>query len=332
MKVLFILHEKIEYNTYSKVSSGLFNSASFVVDMLNRNNIDTKIVEVVDNNSIDKEVTLFKPDICIIEALWVVPEKFEILHKLHPHVKWIIRIHSHIPFLASEGIAVEWIRNYGNYPNIFVSANNIDTVSALTVIDKNIIYLPNYYPVKKWRHNRFTYYDNILDIGCFGAIRPMKNQLIQAMSAIKLADDWGCTLRFHINGSRVENQGDPVLKNLKYLFKGTKHELVEHGWYTHKEFLGIIKTMDLCLQVSLTETYNIVTADCINENVSVVVSGEIDFVASNAVANPKDSDSILRAMKEVLSNTKYYTNYNKFLLSLNSNKSEGIWIKKLNKI
>lgn len=55
--------------------------------MLNRNGIESKVVVVIDNNCIDKEVTAFKPTHAIIEGLWVVPEKFDVLKKLHPTIK-----------------------------------------------------------------------------------------------------------------------------------------------------------------------------------------------------------------------------------------------------
>src|SRR6516165_3286534 len=73
------------------LSSGLYNSVRFVVDMLNDNDIEAKMVDVIDNNCIDREVTKFKPTHVIIEAFWVVPEKFDILRPLHPKVKWIVR-------------------------------------------------------------------------------------------------------------------------------------------------------------------------------------------------------------------------------------------------
>ena len=91
-KVLFILKKrKSSHSNYSVVSSGLFNSANFVSDMLNKNGIESHLVEVIDNNCIDREVTQYKPTHVIIEALWVVPSKFEVLTKLHPNVEWIIR-------------------------------------------------------------------------------------------------------------------------------------------------------------------------------------------------------------------------------------------------
>ncbi|MCX8008208.1 MAG: glycosyltransferase family 1 protein, partial [Patescibacteria group bacterium] len=114
MRVLFILKQRKVYSETpaNQLTVGLKNSALFVSEMLNQIVHESKLVEVVDNNFIDREVHLYKPSVVVIEALWVVPEKFTILQKLHPNVKWIIRIHSNLPFLANEGIAIEWLKEY----------------------------------------------------------------------------------------------------------------------------------------------------------------------------------------------------------------------------
>ncbi len=126
-KILFICKKRKTYGSgpYTHiVSSGLLNSAKFVNDMLVKNGVNSTIVEVIDNNCINKEVTLHKPTHVIIEALWVVPSKFEVLTKLHPNVKWIIRLHSEIPFIANEGIAMEWVFECMKYKNVIVSVNS----------------------------------------------------------------------------------------------------------------------------------------------------------------------------------------------------------------
>ena len=134
MKVLFICKRR---NTYYGISYGLLNSAEFVSGMLGSIGVDSKVVVVNDNNDIDREVTKMEwglegiskegpRSIVIIEALWVVPEKFDILKQLHPNVEWIVRIHSKSSFLASEGIAMDWINRYFD-KGVRVAFNNIDT-------------------------------------------------------------------------------------------------------------------------------------------------------------------------------------------------------------
>lgn len=332
VKVLFICKKRKSSGPgpYAQIiSSGLLNSATFVNDMLVKNGVDSKIIEVIDNNCIDREVTQFKPTHVIIEALWVVPSKFEILQRLHPNVKWIIRLHSETPFLANEGIAMEWIFEYQKYDNVYVSINSPRIEKELnSVLPKISLYLPNYYPVE-FGLDHFKPIPNrdYIDIGCFGAIRPMKNQLLQAIAAIKFANEIGKKLHFHINCTRVENNGDPVIKNIRSLFENSPHQLIEHLWMPHEEFSNLIKTMDMCLQVSFSETYNIVTADAVNNNVPVVVSPEITWVAGLFKALPTDSCDIIKTMHLTYYLKCFRVHFiNKLMLHWNSKEAESVWL------
>lgn len=330
-KVLFILKKRMtSHHGIYTISSGLLNSANFVHEMLCKEGYESNLVEVKDNNDIDREVTKYKPDIVIIEALWVVPSKFEILQKLHPKVKWIIRLHSEIPFIANEGIAMEWIYEYQKYNNVFISINSKTTLNDLTqLLTKPVIYLPNYYPVKLFKfHKRPKLNCTTIDIGCFGAIRPLKNQLYQAVSAIQFANEINKTLNFHINTARVENNGDPVYKNIKKLFENNpKHKLIEHGWLKHKDFLNLVQKMDLGLQVSFSETFNIVAADFVNCDVPIVVSDEIKWASDYSKAIPTSSDSIKDKMYLALKASKLNLQFiNKIKLKLYSQESKKEWI------
>ena len=62
-RIQFITCDRVK-DTYG-VTSGLFNSASFVVNYLNENDFEAKITPVVDSNHIDKIVTEFNPDVVI---------------------------------------------------------------------------------------------------------------------------------------------------------------------------------------------------------------------------------------------------------------------------
>jgi hypothetical protein len=329
-KVLFILKKRqSSHPNYSSVSSGLLNSALFVSDMLNKNGIESHLVEVVDNNCIDREVTKYKPTHVVIEALWVVPSKFEVLTKLHPNVEWIIRLHSDISFLANEGIAIEWIYEYLKYPNVKISANDLETNQNFSLLtNKDFVYLPNYYPVGFFNKNKTKPEGKkTLNVGCFGAVRPLKNQLIQAVAAIDYADTYGKKLKFHINVKRVEGKGEPVLKNLRELFKNNpRHELVEYDWLSHDEFIDVVQSMDLGMQVSFTETFNIVSADFVNNNIPVVVSKEISWVNPLFFANPSKVASIVKRMRwaVLFSKLKFL---NKLGLWWYSLKSEKTWTK-----
>jgi hypothetical protein len=318
-RVLFILKRREDFHcdpSYSGdgLSTGLLNSATFVSDMLIQYGIESKVAVVIDNNDIDREVTAFNPTHVIIEALWVVPEKFDVLIPLHPKVKWVIRYHSEVSFIASEGIAMGWTMGYLKRPSLVLASNSprfkkeLESIAKSAgyshkVIEDRIIYLPNYYPIADAPPHPYSREKAVgyVDIGCFGAIRPLKNQLIQAMAALQFANRIRQKLRFHINMGRTEMKGEPILHNIKGLFDGMKdqgHELVLHDWMKHEDFLEVLKTMDIGMQVTFSETFNIVAADMIRSYVPVVVSEEVPW-AVHGISNADESDSIAQALYDV---------------------------------
>lgn len=300
-RLLFLVKRGSNYGSYSysKHSSGLLNSVKFVVEMLNDNGIEARFAEVIDNNDIDREVHRYRPSHVIIEALWVVPEKFEVLRWLHPRVKWIVRIHSNTPFIATEGVAVDWLIRYARMAEVFVAANSKKALHDLRTFlpSDKLVYLPNYYnlgnPVLQRSNNHLH-----LNVACFGAIRPLKNQLIQAIAAIRYAESRGRLLFFHINATRCEQEGSAVLKNLRSLFLNSPHYLIEHKWHTHHQFLGALRNMDIGMQVSLSETFNIVSADYVKAGLPIVVSPEIGWAAHFSKAKATDSEDIVAKLRE----------------------------------
>lgn len=309
-KVLFILKRREDYSailhSHEGLSTGLFNSASFVNQMLIELGVQSKLVVVKDNNDIDREVTNYKPTHVIIEALWVVPTKFEILQKLHPKVKWIIRLHSETPFMAGEGMAMDWLGDYSRFKNIIISCNAPRFLREVRLYlshlnqwdrletEQKVIYLPNYYP-QRYLHKKFDRNKEFIDIGCFGAVRPLKNHLVQIFGAIDFAERIGKRLRFHVNAGRIEMQGQPVLNNMRGLFEqihGLGHEMINHQWCPRDSFLKICATMDIGLQVSFSETFNIVGADIISQGVPLVGSDEIPWSVKWFNADPTNSKDI----------------------------------------
>jgi hypothetical protein len=328
------------YFTYC-VSSGLRNSATFMSDMLNDAGIESKLVEVTDNNDIDREVTKYKPTHVIIEAFWVVPSKFGILNKLHPKVIWIVRNHSEFPFMSNDGVAIEWTLNCLKYRNVFMAPNSEncynDTIKIVTaslgplVAKFKVLYLPNFYKIEQ-PSGAPKHVDGVtINIGCFGAVRPFKNHLVQAVAAIHYAKQHNKNLKFHINIARIEEAGNSALKNLRSLFAELdpkKYELVEHGWLEHKDFLKLVETMDLGLQVSFTESFNIVAADFVSMGVPIIVSKEIRWIPADFYANPTDSQDIYNVMEKTMYGYRFWKKANyalRGLIKVNSI-AKKIWV------
>jgi hypothetical protein len=308
-RVLFICKKRLD--SYG-MSYGLANSASFVSRYLNEIGIESRVFMATDSNCIDREVTLYQPSHIFLEALWVTPIKFKELISLPRHRNrfWITRIHSKIPFIANEGIALPWLIEYEKLfrtnKKLFIAPNTKEfTEDLINVLGIRSAYLPNiYYPPKYKKYSVLKNENsNHIHIGCFGAIRPMKNHLIQAVAALDFARHIHKTLKFHINGNRTEQNGSQVYKNLVSLFEGARlfdgkhHELVEHDWVPHQEFISLIKGMDIGMQVSLTESFNIVAADFISNNIPFIGSHDIDWMPGIFKADPNSTDDIVTTLR-----------------------------------
>lgn len=307
-RILFILKQRCEYYGSDRhphhkpaFSSGLYNSATFAAEMLREHGYETKVVEVVDGNGIDREVYLYRPSTVILEALWVTPEKLRELLPLHRKVRWIVRLHSEMSFLSLEGIAIEWIREYWKIPNVFVAANTVDAQDDLYLIrytdgaKARLMLLPTYYPNVKYSRKKLD--DNNVRIICPGAIRPLKNQFVQALAAIRYADELGKNLEFYINTTRSEQGGDSVWKNIQNLFRGTWHTLVGIDWLDHDDFIDLCRGMDAGLQCSFSESFNICAADLVSCGVPVVTSNQVRWTSRFAHADPTSSRDIAQTLK-----------------------------------
>ena len=319
-KVLFLLKRKENFDpgvdTHIGITTGLYNSATFMKDMLNNQNIPAELEICIDNNCIDRLVTKHRPKFAIIEALWVVPSKFAILQKLHPTVTWIIRIHSEMPFMAGEGSAMDWIGDYSNCKNVVIACNAPRMLGEIRryLCHKNdwtpdetnskVIYLPNYYP-KDFISKSYEPINDTIKIGCFGAIRPLKNHLLQAHAALEFAKHVNKKLEFHINSNRLEMKGDSVLNNLHGLFQHMAckgHQLIGHLWAPREQFLKICAEMDLGMQVTFSETFNIVGADVISQGVPLVGSNEIPWSDDRWNADPANSEDIFNKLVAIHNN------------------------------
>ncbi|WP_407305824.1 hypothetical protein [Acinetobacter sp.] len=346
---LFILKRRHDYTqdpSYSssyQVATGMYNSSKFVVDELEAGKRECKLELVVDNNDIDRVVTEYKPTHVFLEGLWVVPSKFEELMAIprHKNVKWHIRIHSEIPFIATEGIAMDWIPQYlkqGVYicPNAPRALEQIKWLATKTVggtqAEKLVQYLPNCYPTNfasypvKVNQAEKTELNSkgFIDIACFGAYRPLKNHLQQAFIALRYAESIGKNLRFHTNG-RIDQAGGPPAQNVKKLLDAAGAELVVHNWEDRETFLKSLQEIDVLLQVSISETFNIVAADCTLAGTPMLVSKEISW-AYPTYGDPQSVTDCLRKLQLIMGNKSFFVNGNRSGLNIYASSSRRRWL------
>jgi hypothetical protein len=323
-RVLFILKHP-DYITdpprsYSEeFNTGLQASARMVGEMLEKKfGYETELKYIRTNDQIINEVVTFSPKTVVIEAYWISPSTFNTLTQRFPNIRWIVRNHSATPFLALEDTIVKWSLDYMSYPNVVVACNELRTdaefANLVSILHPNwnekkvrerIVLLPNFYPAvlrprtpaeqKEKNQHRVQ---KIWNVSCFGAIRPFKNHLMQAIAAITYAESKGLKLRFHINATEAE-QDSAILKNLRALFEDLpQFKLVEHPWLSHVEFIDLCQQMDLGMQVAFSETFNISVADLVSCGIPVVVSPEITWVEPTYYADPTHHDSIVEAISK----------------------------------
>jgi hypothetical protein len=307
ISILFVLKARDRNwnpnDKYSKGSSGLLNSARFVSNMLVENGMTSEVILIENNkNHLELKLREFNPDIVVLEAVWFTAENLKLLteNPRHKNRRWIIRCHSEFPFLSVEGAILTPFLKYGNINNVYVSCNSPRAVYDFKVVtdsknikfNNNILLLPNYYEVPNTLPIKDRNDSDTFNVSCFGAIRPLKNQLQQAIAAMAYANENKKKLRFHINSSRIECKGETVLSAIRDAFSNSQHELVEQLWLDHMEFVSLCGTMDVGLQVSFSETFNIVGADHVCNGVPIVGSRELPWLNSDFHADPCDSVDI----------------------------------------
>ena len=342
-KSLFLLKIREDYSqddsySYShQIATGMYNSAKFVSDMLVANGRESGVGLLVDANAIDAAVMAYEPTHVFIEGLWVTPAKFAELMALPRHAgrEWIVRVHSEIPFLAQEGVAMDWISQFLAMgvkvaPNAPRAHQQISWLCEnLTVPGDPAVMVPmlqNYYPLDFSPLTPFV--DGpVLKVGLFGAFRVLKNHLQQAFAAARFATSLGKTLELHIN-DRIDASGSGPARNVAALYEAiadnTGASIVVHEWEDRDTFLATMATMDLNLQISMSETFNIVAADSIHAGTPILTSNEIPW-AFPLFADPQRVDSMIEMMQFALSNT-FLLNKNRAGLRRYSNQSERRWL------
>jgi hypothetical protein len=349
MSALFILKRREDYNSdpsysYSyQIATGMWNSALFVADMLNENGIPANVEMVVDANAIDAVVVQNNPSQVFIEGLWVPPAKFTELMALSHHAgrQWHVRIHSEMPFLATEGVAFEWITAYltqgvvvaANSPRIHLQLKQWAASAGFSEsqIVAQLPLLQNYYP---------TDYRTIfpgeldfsqkpeLDIGCFGALRVLKNTLQQAQIAVEFARSIGKPLRFHVNSLESGPHAGGISKNLESFFAAlppAEAVLVPHGWEDRPTFLQSTQSIDLMMQLSFSETFNIVGADATWVGRPVLGSPELPWLYP-LYGDETSSTDAMKSLQTIMSNPSFFVTQNRARLKTYSAGSEIQWV------
>jgi hypothetical protein len=268
---------------------------------------------------------------CIIEAPWISAEKLNVILMKYPHVHFIVRSHSQIGFLQVEAGAIKIIRDLLSLQdlvlNLTVSANSLRLSNFIERTYKGkCLYLPNLYDLDRvhTKHHK-SHSHKLLRISSFGAMRLLKNHTTAAAAAMMIAESRGCDLEFWVSSNREEH-GKGVIQALRNMFMDVPGmKLVENPWQNWSDFRKTIGHMDLCMQISMTETFNIVTCDAIAEHVPVVVSPAIEWLPEYCQVDIDKVEDIARVGSMELSD-HYSAERNFKVLEKFIKDSSKIWI------
>lgn len=295
---LVIFYKINGYGAYA--SGGLGFSASNTKAVLEELELGLRIdiQGVASFQEVIKYCTQKYVKVCLIEAIWVTPADLTKLQaaSLNRNIKIVVRAHSKMGFLQVEPEAITKMRGISllSHQNIFLASNNEDFADAWMNIYGSIIYLPNLFDVSAIEPKDFkpVKAGQTIKIGSFGATRLLKLHPTAAMAALQLARTLNCNLEFYVNVDSTPG-GDSVLNTIRNMFMGLPWaKLVEVPWQDPTTFQTTIGQMDLVLQLSATETFNMVCAQAVAAGVPVVSGGAIGWVRYANVIPVFNADSI----------------------------------------
>ena len=244
----------------------------------------------------------------VISAPWLSVYDMKCLLENFSDIKFVILSHSNVGFLQADPTGVELLRKYAElsrtYKNIKVGGNCAQFVEWFkAAYTEECVLLPNLYPVERVKSK--VWEGGPLKIGAFGAIRAEKNFMTAAAAAMVIHTQLGVPVEFHMS-TGGEGCKSVTLPAIEQMFEGVEGvKLIRHDWAYWDTFVKLVGSMDLLIQVSYTESFNMVTADGISQGVPSVVSPVIRWAPDHWKANPDDAVDVAKVGMNLLLNNQY---------------------------
>lgn len=288
---------------------GLNVAGHATAKVLNQNGIRTTVFPVRHNvdlvNDIDKYNEHHGHSLThvAISAPWLSVYDLEQILIAYPDIKFAVLSHSNVGFLQADADGVRLLRRYielaKQYDNLQVGGNSRKFADWLrAAYGYKPVLLPNLYPIcglteKPWQYGT-------IKIGAFGAVRPYKNFITAAGAAVALQRSINVPVEFHMStGGESGNT-----RAIEQIFEGTQVTLIKHEWTLWNHFIKLIGDMDVMMQPSFTESFNMITADGISVGVPSVVSDAINWAPEDWKADSDDALSVMRVARTLLTDDR----------------------------
>ncbi len=305
MKVVLAYKNFAAHRNISHIGLGV--AALNTAKVLRRNGIEAEVWPVVSAKDLRQRLKLSPRDQVIISAPWIPTLDLQELSTEFPNCHFTVNCHSNVGFLQADRNGVKLMREAIELElgttNVHVGGNSrrfCEWVRA--AFQAPCAYLPNLYCLHGHEaRQRSPFCGGTLRIGVFGATRPLKNLMSAAGAALEIARDLRVPLELWMSAGRAEGGGETVLAAVKELVGGLPDvNLVLNGWQSWPKFRKLVGHMNLLLQPSYTESFNMVTADGIAESVPSVVSNAIDWAPRHWKADVDDVLDIARVGRGLL--------------------------------
>jgi Glycosyl transferases group 1 len=245
-----------------------------------------------------------RPTHVVLAAPWIPTHDLAAMAAEFPEVVFVVISHSSVGFLAADPHAIRLLRETADLQlathNVFVGGNSRKfTDWATEAWGVRAVCLPNLYcTAETFPHHDRRWQGGALRLGLFGANRPLKNFLSGAAAAVEMARRLRVPVELLLSSGRNEGGDARALDEM------TEHianlRVTRTGWLPWPSFRRLLRTVDLVLQVSYTETFNVVTADAIAEGVPVVASDAIDWVPKWWQARADEPLDVARVAERLL--------------------------------
>ena len=283
---------------------------------LRHHGVDVSVFPVRHNvdvvNAIDKYNETHKHRLThvVISAPWISLHDMRNLICHFPEIQFVVLSHSNVGFLQADPHGVDLYRHYAKlaetHKNLRVGGNCRRFTDWFEAAYKHrCVCLPNIYPTERVRSKVWDGKSTI-KIGAFGAIRPEKNFMTAAAGALAIHSALGVPMELHMStgGDGCKSTTLPAIKEMTENIPG--FTLIRHDWDNWDKFIQLIAKMDLLIQVSYTESFNMVTADGVSVGVPTVVSPVIFWAPKSWMADSDDSlDVAATGIKLLTSDQKY---------------------------
>ena len=283
-------------------------------DYLRRRGVDANAYPVRDNvdivKAIDKYNELHSKRLTnvVISAPWLSTWDVKALLRHYPEIEFLILSHSNVGFLQADPWGLALYRQYAElartHKNLHIGGNCTRFVRWFeTAYQVECYCLPNLYPGgEDVRSKVWDCSSNVVKIGAFGAIRPEKNFMCAAAAATVMKQALDVPVELHMSAGG-EGCKSTTLSAIEQMTENIPNfRLIRHGWETWDKFIKLVGSMDLMIQVSYTESFNMVTADGISRGVPVVVSPVINWAPESWKADPDDVMDIASTGYRLLEN------------------------------